>query len=158
MALLSNGRGAGNKLVMYPFEYYCGLIFSFFIPFSSMNYTMGLGNIIGVFVIGLFIGFYNKEKWLKRLIILELSFFTLSIFGFTLSLFTYANNRWYFVIMVPLLLAMATSLENYKEYSLKNKQTVIKGIMLAIDIGACFGSLYLIKQFINVSTYIKLVI
>lgn len=116
-AILNNGRTNGNIMINYDIGYYATLIFTYLLPTPALNYSNGIGNFFATILVILFFISIKKEKWLKVWLGVQLPLLLLSIFGYTLSLFSYVNNRWAFTLIVPICLIVAYSLEHIKEFN-----------------------------------------
>ena len=116
-AVLNNGRSTGNIMTIYNIGYYATLIFSYLLPVPSLNYSNSIGNFVATILVLLFFICIKKEKWLKIWLGIQLPLLLLSVFGYTLSLFSYVNNRWAFILIAPICLIVAYSIEHIKEFN-----------------------------------------
>ena len=157
-ALSFNGRTDGNEMIIYSFKYYAGLIATFLIPVNGSPYTVGTGNIIAMFLVVLFILYYKNYSWLKKLILVECSFLLVPIFGYVFSLFSYVNNRWSFIILIPLILAMTISMDNFVCYEKKNYCKVIRWLSYTCVLALLLGSLFLIVDFMIINIWWKILL
>lgn len=150
-AVLNGGRSSGNIMINYSTGYYGTLIFTYLIPIPAMSYSNGIGNFLATFVVFLFFLYVKKEKWLKVWLGIQIPLLLISIFGYTLSIFTYVNNRWAFIITVPICLIVGLMCENIKEIERSKYNIVLKLFTFLINLGITLLLYYVIKNYLKVN-------
>ncbi|MGD9605379.1 MAG: YfhO family protein [Bacilli bacterium] len=110
LAVYNGARATTKGLIIFDSLYYLGTFSSFFIPMISSSYTSSLGNGF-VFFLVLVYAFQNKRDW-KTIFFTVFSLLLLvSVFGYTVNVFSYVNNRWSYILLVPASLALGEILE-----------------------------------------------
>ncbi|HOH17982.1 MAG TPA: YfhO family protein, partial [Bacilli bacterium] len=112
LAVYYGARAQSKGLLIYDSLYYLGTFSSFFIPMVSSSYTSALGNAL-VFFLGLVYFFQKPRDWKT----IFFSFFSLMLlvspFGYAINAFSYVNNRWSYLLLLPAGLALGEILEHH---------------------------------------------
>lgn len=157
-AVLNNGRGSGNIMTIYSIGYYASLIFSYLLPTPSLNYSNSIGNFVATILVLLFFICIKKEKWLKVWLGVQLPLLLLSIFGYTLSLFSYVNNRWAFILIAPICLVVAYSIEHVKEFNRDKINLCLKICSYLFVLAFIMILNWLVINYLKVSTFYSILI
>lgn len=157
-AVLNNGRSTGNVMIHYSLGYYATLIFGWLLPIPVMSYGNSIGNFFAVILLLMFFLSVKKQKWLKIWIIIQIPLLLFSIFGYTLSLFSYVNNRWAFILISPLCLAIAYTIENIKEIDCSKLPTILKVCTHSINLAFAFLLNYLIINYLSLRTFYSIIL
>lgn len=134
LALMEVSRTTPKGLVLYTIKELITIILSNLIPVIGAKYSIGIGNL--VLLLGCFIYVFHKEKEHphRYLRLSFISFFILqfiSLFAFLINGCTYVNNRWYFMIMVPVSLIFGFIIDGQVKLAEKDYQ---KGYELFLSI------------------------
>jgi len=157
-AVLNGGRKSGNIMVNYSTGYYATLIFAQYIPTPGIAYTNSIGNFLSaILVIIFFIGF-KKEKWLKVWVGSQIPLLLISVFGYVLSLFSYVNNRWSFILIAPICLITGYMIENIKEIKREDLNKSLKFSSYLIVLALMLICNYLIKNYLNINLIFSLLL
>lgn len=150
-AVINGGRSSGNVMINYSTGYYATLIFGQLLPTPVMSYSNSIGNFLATILVIIFIICIKKEKWLKTWLCIQLPLLLVSIFGYALSLFSYVNNRWAFIIIVPICLIVGLMIENVKEIKREDLNKALKICSYMFIIALALALNYLVKNYLRIN-------
>lgn len=113
ITLFDSSRTSTKGFVMYNAKYYLGLISSLMIPFVNTHYTATIGNFM-VFLITIYYIFNNYKKPFSLYTIICFIFLSFSIFGYLFNIGSYVNNRWSFIMLLPIALIIGETINDNK--------------------------------------------
>ncbi|QLY40679.1 YfhO family protein [Hujiaoplasma nucleasis] len=128
--LVEGSRSASKGFDVFNFYELHTIIRSHLIPLRGVKYSIGIGNII-LLLTG-FMFFYHKDSkypFIKWSFIIFLILSISSSFGFLLNGFTYTNQRWLFIIMVPLVLGFGFIIDEAILIEKSTKQKAISAVL-----------------------------
>lgn len=128
IATMNSGRIAGKGLVFYDALDYASYLASFMVPVIGAHYTSAIGNIV-VLVIVLAYIYTHRSSWEGILFIVLSLMMLVSIFGFAFNLFSYVNNRWTFLLVLPATIMLGKAIEHPEEIP---SQAVIRAMQIVL--------------------------
>lgn len=156
-AVIYGGRTQSKGFIWYSLKEYFLYGSSYLIPLTGDRYSSSVGNFFIFFLCLLYMTSNDRKKWYSYYFIILSVLFGISFFGYAINAFSYVNNRWTFLMIVPVSLMLGELLEgriivNYEGY---NKSFRIFLIFLVSVI--CFGLLYAFKLTIK-TLFIQVII
>lgn len=158
LAVYFGSRAQTKGLLIYDNLYYLGTISSFFIPMISSSYTSSIGNGL-VFLFALVYFFQHKRDWKTIFFTIFSLMLFISLFGFAVNVFSYVNNRWSYILILPVALAVGTLFDEQETIDalhLKNPVKLIVGLGLSMVL--FFGGFILSNRFSGIGKVIVQVV
>ncbi|MFA6890187.1 MAG: YfhO family protein, partial [Bacilli bacterium] len=140
IATLQSGRMAGKGLIFYNALDYITFLSSYLIPIIGAHYTSAIGNIVVLFIIIAYI-WIRPKTWESILFLVLSAMMLISIFGFMFNLFSYVNNRWTFLMILPAAIILGKTLD---EPELISSKAIIKSTQIILLILSLIGGCTLI--------------
>lgn len=154
LALTETSRTVPKGFVMYTIPELITIMLTNLFPIIGAKYSIGIGNV--VLLLGSFIYLFNKSsehphRYLRVSFIIFFILQFISLFGLIINGFTYINNRWYFVIMIPIALSFGFSIDGQVKFDCKDYH---KGYQLFLS----FISILVILIVLNLIINLKILI
>lgn len=133
--LIEGSRSASKGFVVFNFYELHTIIRSHLIPLRGVKYSIGIGNIF--LLLAGFMFFYHKDNkypFIKWSFIIFLFLSISSAFGFLLNGFAYTNQRWLFIVMVPLVLGFGLIIDETILIDKSTKQKAISAVLTIVMI------------------------
>ncbi len=148
LATINGGRTNSKGFIVYKGFDYLSILSSFLIPVIGNRYSASVGNILILFVVFLFI-FSKKRSWEKYFFLILSSLLFISLFGYAINVFSYVNNRWTYLIILPTALMLGQVLD--KPETIKDSSFIpaTRAILIIISLIVGFGVLTLVDLLDN---------
>ncbi|NLD25899.1 MAG: YfhO family protein, partial [Acholeplasmataceae bacterium] len=138
MATLSGGRVTSGGFVFYSFMDYLSYLGSFFIPVIGTRYTPTIGNFIILFVILVYL-FTYKKSWEKYYLLFLIVMVFIPFFGYAINVFSYINNRWTYLLLLPTALILGKVIQNPDDITerayINTTRTMLILVCLTVGVG-----------------------
>ncbi|MDD4213092.1 MAG: YfhO family protein, partial [Bacilli bacterium] len=110
IATLNSGRIAGKGIIFYDALDYTIFFASYLVPVIGGHYTSAIGNMVVFFIVIAYIRIRPKT-WESILFLVLSGMMLLSVFGYMFNLFSYVNNRWTFLMMLPTAMILGKTID-----------------------------------------------
>lgn len=113
------GAVLGGRISSKGFEFYnaydlLNYLLSFFVPIVGSRYSSTIGNFYVFFIVLLYI-FNYKKSLMKTYFLILASLLFIPFFGYAINMFSYINNRWTYLLILPASLMLGKILEGEEE-------------------------------------------
>lgn len=156
-AVVFGGRAQTKGFVWYGVREYFLYGTSYLIPITGDRYSSSIGNFFVFFLCLLYLTGENEKKWYSSYLIILSVLFGISFFGYAINAFSYVNNRWTFLMIVPAALMIGEVIDGKVIIAEEGFKKSFKIFLLFLTSVISLGLIYLI----NISTskiYIRILL
>ncbi len=141
LASLSSGRIASKGFVFYDSLDMLAILGSFFAPVVGAHYTATIGNFIVLFFVIVFL-IEHPKSWEGYFFVLISLMVLIPVFGYAFNLFSYINNRFSYLMLVPAGIILGRTLEEWEELPIQTIKKAGKIFVYLLILTLGFGLWY----------------